>query len=458
MINTTELQKKLYPVLSSGALIRIAGRVLYHINREINRHTERTSFLVMKMADYCGLKEENAKRNLVFLSLFHTLGFFREDMVFNYNPYTSTIDYFTNTPDVESKYIFASYYLEFMTPIHKDARALENFTAPFNKSNQQTSYLDDYKSIIYLCARVSDFVYKNPDRPLPENLDDLAPGMMNPKYIEIFTKLNAHHTLEDYIRDEEYLTELLPFVGSMEFSKDECIILEKLMVYLLDLKSTVTMSHSINTSCYALSIASRKGLNIDELSILFSSAILHDIGKIVTPQRILEYPGKLSPEDMGIMRYHVNHSKRILKGLVSDEILQNVFRHHEKLNGSGYPQQLTGDQLTLTQRILTIADITSALCDSRSYKGEFSKEKVLSIMKKMTEEGELDPELMDIVEENFDDIHQELPLLQQILKVDFSYVLTNYNEYILNHSSSVQNNSIEDIEEIEELDDVEELE
>ena len=456
------LKSQLYSVLSSGALIRIAGRVLFHINKEIIRHTERTSYLVMKIAHAYKMPEKGSIRNLVFLSLFHTIGFFREDMFFNYTPYINDVDYFSDTLEVKSKYMFAGFYLEFMTPIKDDAMALDDFNRGYNRDIKNYLYQETYKSIINLCARVSDFVNRYPDKPLPDDLNTIAPGMLDPEVIAVFTKLNKNHELEDSIRDEGYLEELYDFINKMKFSEEDNKTLEKLLIYLLDFKSTVTMSHSINTSCYALALGLRKDLTSEQLSKLFTSAVLHDIGKIVTPQRILEYPGKLSPEDMGIMRYHVNHSKRILKGLVPEEILDNVFRHHEKLNGSGYPQGLTASELNLTQRILTIADITSALCDSRSYKGKFSKDKVISIMREMTNKRELDGELMNIIENEFDNIQEELPSLQKLMQVDFSMVVGKYNEYILHHSKQTNEPEsieiLEDIEDLEDLEDIEDLE
>ena len=451
------LKSQLYSVLSSGALIRIAGRVLFHINKEIMRHTERTTYLVMKIAHAYKLPERASIRNLVLLSLFHTIGYFREDMFFNYSPYTSDIDYLSDTREVQSKYMFACFYLEFMTPIKEDAIALDDFNSGYNRDVKNYLHQETYKSIINLCARVSDFVNRNPDKPLPDNLNDLAPGKLDPEVIAAFSRLNKNHELEDCIRDEGYLDELYDFVNKMQFSGEDNKSLEKLLIYLLDFKSTVTMSHSINTSCYALALGMRKNLTSEQISKLYTSAVLHDIGKIVTPQRILEYPGKLSPEDMGIMRYHVNHSKRILKGLVPEEIQDNVFRHHEKLNGSGYPQGLTASELNLTQRILTIADITSALCDSRSYKGKFSKEKVISIMREMTDRRELDGELMSILEKDFDEIQKEMPELQNLMKVDFNKVIGKYNEYLLHNSEAFE--SLEETfeEELEDLEDLEEL-
>ena len=244
-------------------------------------------------------------------------------------------------------------------------------------------------------------------------------------------------------------------------------MLEKLLIYFLDFKSTYTVTHAINTSCYALSLGTRMKLNPDELSELFCSAVLHDIGKIATPQRILEFPGKLAPEDMGVMKHHVNHSKRILSGHAPEQIIENVYRHHEKMNGTGYPQHLTGDQLTLIQRILTVADITSALNDSRSYKTEFSTDKTKSIIEKMTKAGELDPEISKFVLEDFDEIVSEQQYLYKILCVDFSHVLAHHSDYLFDDTESladillnqaVKDEKADEIEDLNTLDDFDDLE
>ena len=221
------------------------------------------------------------------------------------------------------------------------------------------------------------------------------------------------------------------------------------------------MTHSINTSCYALSLGKRLRLGDEDLNTLFTGAIVHDIGKIATPTRILEFPGKLSPEDMGIMRYHVNHTKRILGSIVSSGIFEAACRHHEKLNGNGYPNKLNADDLNTVQRVLTVADITSALTDNRSYKGEFSRERTLGIINDMAANGELDSDIVEVLNIHFDDIRAEQKVFQNFLTVDFSNVLKEYNDYLFNDADLIANN-IEDItegiEEIETVDAIEEIE
>ena len=132
------------------------------------------------------------------------------------------------------------------------------------------------------------------------------------------------------------------------------------------------------------------------------------------------------------MRYHVNHSKKILTDLVPENILEDVYRHHEKLNGNGYPNHLTEAELSLIQRIITIADITSALSDSRSYKGEFSVEETFTIMQKMTDNGELDKNIISVLFNQYDSIMEDLRFFQKTLQADFSQIFMRYNDFVFN--------------------------
>ena len=444
--------------LNAGQIIRIANRMLFNINNNIVQHNERTAYLALKVAQAGSMNARCSLQNLVIMALFHTLGFFRQDLLYDETPFSSDIQFFSDEKKTESKYMFSYYYLEFMTPLKNDAQALEGFNQPFDENLKKFLYQTDYKSIIYMCARASDFIAKNPDTPFPSDINELAPGYFDPQFAKIFNELNKNGTLVNQIRTTDFFGELEHFLYRLRMNPDDTHQLLKLLVYFLDFKSTVTLTHTINTACYALSLGKRLNLGDEDLNTLFTSAIVHDIGKIATPTRILEFPGKLSPEDMGIMRYHVNHTKRILGNIVSKVIYLAASRHHEKLNGKGYPSQLPAEELNTVQRTLTIADITSALTDNRSYKGEFSKEHTLGIINKMTEDGELDPHIAEILNKSFDDMREEQKYLQTFLKVDFSNVLKEYNDYLFNDTEFITNNIEDMLEEAETLDEIEEIE
>ena len=463
MLSLEKGMEQVQHVLKADDMANIALKMLACINREVVLHSVRTAYLSYKTVCVHPMNENCLPEKLVMLAIFHTLGFFREDIHFNYFPHEAHLEYFANEKSVESKYVFACYYLEYMTPLKEDAVGLQNFLQPYNKDLRHYVYQEEYKDVIYLCARISEYIMKNPDQPLPADLNELAPGYFDPEYVEAFTIANKNNVLIDTIKAGAHVEEVTKVVSSIQLPPEANLMLEKMLIHLLDFKSTTTMKHSINTSSYALSLGLRLNLNSKDLTTLYNSAFLHDFGKMATPQRILEFPGKLSPEDMGIMRHHVNHSKRILNGYVDNEILATVYTHHEKLNGKGYPRHLEGKDLNLIQRILTVADITSALNDSRSYKGEFSKEKTISIIKEMTDRGELDPSITKYVIEDFEGLVKEQQVFQNMLSIDFSTVVVNYNNYIYEDVDLWVENLLNattpysEAEAIEELEDLEEL-
>ena len=152
----------------------------------------------------------------------------------------------------------------------------------------------------------------------------------------------------------------------------------------------ILVTHSRSVADKALEIARKHPeLNLD-LAFIEEAAMLHDIGKIKTPTAILEKAGRLTSQERSVMELHVVHTREIIKNTVLPEVLEIAARHHEKLDGSGYPQGLNAADLTLPQRILAVADIASALVSKRSYKEKMSKSSVVKILNDMVQENKID--------------------------------------------------------------------
>lgn len=136
------------------------------------------------------------------------------------------------------------------------------------------------------------------------------------------------------------------------------------------------------------------GIGGSDLERLTVGGLIHDIGKSKIPLEILDKPGKLDDADWRIMRNHPVYSREILShepDLEPDTIAMAV-HHHEKLDGTGYPDGLSGTQINDSTRLIAIADVYSALIDKRSYKGSMSNEQALDLM--ATFEGHLDMDLL----------------------------------------------------------------
>ncbi len=164
-----------------------------------------------------------------------------------------------------------------------------------------------------------------------------------------------------------------------------------------EFRDNETGMHIIRMSRYSTSLARTIGMTEDECTIILNSSPLHDIGKIGIPDRILLKPGKLNEAEWEIMKSHTLIGVRILEG--DDSELLNAARtialtHHEKWDGSGYPNGIAGEDIPIMGRIVAVCDAFDALVSKRPYKKAWSVDDTLNLLKE--ERGKhFDPHLVD---------------------------------------------------------------
>ncbi|MEI6415266.1 MAG: HD-GYP domain-containing protein [Pseudomonadota bacterium] len=143
-----------------------------------------------------------------------------------------------------------------------------------------------------------------------------------------------------------------------------------------------TDSHNYRVTIYALRLAEKLGISVNQIRILIVGAFVHDVGKIGITDSILLKPGKLTAEEFAIMKTHVSIGADIVRRSPwLSEAVSVVEFHHEKYDGSGYPTGLVGENIPLEARIFAVADVFDALTTRRPYKEPFSLEQALDIMR-----------------------------------------------------------------------------
>lgn len=143
-----------------------------------------------------------------------------------------------------------------------------------------------------------------------------------------------------------------------------------------------TYTHCINVSVLAVILGKKLGYPRGKLELIGMAGMFHDVGKAVMPPHILNKPGKLTDEEMDIMRTHPIHGYKLLREQadIPEEIIRGAVEHHEKHDGSGYPRGLKGDQISEIARLLAVVDVYDALTSKRVYKDPLPPGKVLAMM------------------------------------------------------------------------------
>lgn len=160
-------------------------------------------------------------------------------------------------------------------------------------------------------------------------------------------------------------------------------------------KDPYTEGHCERLSAYGSELGRRLGLSEDHVKALELGGVVHDLGKIGVPDAILQKEGPLTPEELEVMREHPVIGERICQDLRSFRLVLPIIRHHhEKQDGSGYPDGLKGEEVPMTARTLQVVDVYDALTTERPYKPAFTSEKAFEIMDVETDKGWWDPQVV----------------------------------------------------------------
>ena len=163
----------------------------------------------------------------------------------------------------------------------------------------------------------------------------------------------------------------------------------------IEAKDPYTEGHCDRLSKYSVALAEELNLPEELRIALRRAGTVHDIGKVAVPEHILLKPGPLTPEEREIMKQHPVVGERICAPLRSfRHVLPVIRHHHEKLDGSGYPDGLKGEEIPLTARVLQIVDIYDALTTSRPYRKALSPKEAFTLMHKEVERGWWDGALL----------------------------------------------------------------
>ena len=389
-------------IISSKDVNEIIRKTLGIINNKIMHHGEVTGYILYKMMEYENTYTEQhyTEQELVdytMLGILHDIGLYKEDNVKNVTDF--------ETKNLWPHSIYGFLFLKYLSPMDDKAEIVLYHHLDYNRLNLIQSRYMHIIELLSLADKMDTFM----------NLKDLEPDYFS-KYrdikfsgaaLDLFHKAQERYNITENLINGKYREELDVLLAKRAFSEQYKRGFLEMLVYTIDFRSEHTVIHTLATVNFAEQLGRLARVSGKDLRDLHYGALLHDLGKIAIPLNILESTGRLSDDEMKVMKAHVRITEMILEGIVDDAVLQIAVRHHEKLDGTGYHKGLTAKDLTLTQQIIAVADILSALYGKRSYKEAFSKEKILDIMNGDADNGKINKNVVTSLERNYDKIIKE---------------------------------------------------
>jgi putative two-component system response regulator len=239
------------------------------------------------------------------------------------------------------------------------------------KSREQTRFLP----VIIMTRERHDVLRRIGSRV---GADDFLPQPV--RRMELAARVRSLLRLRLYFRDlEEYQNVILSLASALEA------------------KDPYTRGHSERVGVLASRLGKELGLSDQQCHMLMVAGQLHDVGKIGVPESLLNKPGRLDFDELVVVRFHAVRGEEICHSLRSvRETLPVIRHHHERFDGSGYPDGLAGEEIPFGARILGLADAFDALTSSRSYRGHMGTAEALELLESETAAGQWDPHLFSV--------------------------------------------------------------
>ena len=394
---------------SNEKIINILEKTMNHMDSRLIDHGKRVSYLMFKILEPLHKYDDKQLRDICILTMLHDVGAYK----------TEEIDRMVvfETVDIWEHSIYGYLFLKFFSPLKEMAQAVLFHHVEYNKMPQINPELQFLAQMISFCDRADIYALQKRDEDFRKHIEKYRNNKYRDDIIDLFLASNIDIcSVYDGMYSDETFNNI--FYGT-PLTVDEVSGYLEMIIFSIDFRSSQTVIHTVTTICIAVYLAGLLGADENDIPKIRTGAMLHDIGKIGIPVNILESTEKLNDSDMRIMRSHVEITEKILDGNVDDDIRNIACRHHEKLDGSGYPKKLTARDITLYERIMAIADIFSALCGRRNYKDPFPKEKITRILNDMS--GQLiDRQIVKLAIDHYDDI-------LEIIETEALPVIQNYN-------------------------------
>lgn len=380
--------------------MKIMERTLDLVDPRLMNHGKRVAFMTYRTLKRDGRYEDDFIRDACVFALLHDIGAYKTEEI------NEMVRF--ETRDVWHHSIYGYLFLKYLSPLsylspailfhHADNTAMTHLH-PSYRDIAGIIHIADRLDILDQIGHVDIITAKNYFMSKRNDLfnEETVGSFFSSGWEDVFGEIDADEGFDETL-----------YYG--DYTEDVTDAFMKTIVLSIDFRSPQTVTHTFGTATASDFLARRLGLPEDDIKCISTGAMLHDIGKTGIGQAIVDKHDKLTSDEYKIMQNHASMTEKILSGNIDDRIVRLACRHHEKLDGSGYPYGLHASDLTTGERVVAIGDIISALCTTRSYKNAYPKEKVVSIIRDMSERGQIDPHIVNVAVDNYDELTHRMDI------------------------------------------------
>lgn len=402
--------------------------ILKLINPTLMEHGSRVAYIVYKMLREENKYEEFELADIVMIATMHDFGAYKTEK----ERINDMLQY--ETRDTMAHSIYGYLFFKYLSPVPELSKVLMYHCRDFDKM-QTVDY--EYKNVaayINIAEKIDIYANTMGAQFDPRMFQKQAGTRLSATGLERFYQCDAKYGLLKKIKEGSYKEELAEITDYMIFSNEGKKTFMNMLIYCMGLGRESMVMDTVTTICICNQITARLSLPENEREMIYYAALLHDLGMIAISQSILELPRKLKPEEIKHVRTHVNITREKLENKVDEEVLNIAIAHHERGDGSGYPDHLTDKEISLHQSILQVADSVGALINARSYRNPMPKQQVVQILNGEVEQKRLKKQAVTALANSYDEVISEvrqesskIMKMYQTLNMQYEQISKKYN-------------------------------
>lgn len=373
--------------ISSKNIFLLIRDTLKLIDKRSMKHGSRTGYIFYKMLQQRGGYEKFEMAELVMLATLHDIGAYKTDDV------KTTLQFEARNCMAHS--IYGYLFLKYLSPMEEKSKVVLYHHVDYTQIKELNYTYKEEAAFLSLAEKIDIYREALGEKFSFSLLTKYAGTRYSEEALTLFQQADNEYDIFERIQSNEYEKELDELMDYIMFTNEEKKRYMEMLMYSLGLRSPNKVVDSVTSMCICEELAYRLLINETETEKLYYGALIHDIGMLAIPEEIVEKNGELTEEEKIIVQKHVEISEEILKNRLDQDVLNIATAHHERLNGSGYPQKLKDADLNLLQKILQVADVVTSLMHGEFYQNNANEQDITNYLQKEVEGKRLSKQVVD---------------------------------------------------------------
>lgn len=372
------------------------------INPVLMEHGSRVAYIVYKMLQEEGKYEEFELADIVMVATMHDIGAYKTEKA----RISDMLQY--ETRDNMAHSIYGYLFFKYLSPLPDLAKIIMYHHRDYDKLKDSEYEYKEVAAYVNIAEKIDIYSQTMGAQFNPRMFQKQAGTKLSAAGLDRFYQCDDKYGILDKIKSGEFKQELDEIVEYMLFSNEDKKRFLEMVMYCLGFDRESMVIDTITAICICDEICQMMFLPEQEREILYYATLIHDIGMLAIPKEIVCAPRKFKKEEIKIVRTHIQLAEKQLGQKMKSEVLDVALAHHERGDGSGYPNHLKDGQISLNQGILQMVDVVSALVSKRSWRDAMPKERVIGLLNEDAAKKRLKQQIVTMFVNSYDEIMEHV--------------------------------------------------